>query len=481
MRIFTYAMKNFNSKLLNCFCLLLLLLIPIAANADAQYPLEPIAKVISSKKLNMRSGPGTNYGIIYQLAPGSTVVVIDTAYTYHGWTEVRAQNGIKGYVADSYLSQDYHFAFDDNQQEGSGFKFSFPSLDELAKYHKLIYHKLLDIELSKALLWLLIPAFLALILILGMKWAYLDYDLSPAFAYIVLLISSLITLPMVVFSDAAFVEGWSSAAVYYSILFPMTCLMLHAAWRVKLSGMAYDLHVKEKGWPYFHFQMGRCLANIFSLIVMGAYINLGKNLIDLLPIRYDFMRQTFFHLLLSLAVVAVVVWLYYRHIWPAIVRYLLQSVNQSIVYIMSLLISVGMIKYLYDVFYANTFNLTFIFTMFYFCIIAFNLLFRPIIIIECFRCAKCHSFSTTWTGQDDLGYVTNKKSYWRDIDEKYIDRRISNSEIVDPQELVERTEVEHQWNDNYRCYVCGYEWSIFGSRTVSRTYKPLKREWTERY
>lgn len=474
-------MKNLSSNLLNFLWLLLFLLIPMAANADAQYSIEPTAKVISSKKLNMRSGPGTNYGVIYQLAPGSYVSVIDTAYTYRGWTEVRTQNGIRGYVADSYLSADYRFGFDDNPQEDSGFKFSLPRLDTLAKYHKLLYHKLLDLELSKALMWLLIPAFLALGLILGMKWAYLDYDLGPEFAYIVLFFSSVITLPMLVFFEAAFVEGWSSAAVYYSMLFPMTCLMLHAAWRVKLCGMSYGRHIKESGWGYFHFQMGRGLANIFTLIVLCAYINLGNHLIDLLPVRYDFMRQTFWHLLLSLIVLSVIVSLYYRCVWPFIVQYLLQSVNQSIVYIMSLLVSAGMIKYLYDVFYANTFNLSFIFTMCYFYVVALFLLAKPITIINSRRCARCHSFSTTWTGREDLGYETKVKTYWRDIDEKYIDRRISHSEIEDPQELVERTEVEHQWNDNFRCYNCDNEWSIFGSKTVSRSYKPLKREWTERY
>ena len=57
--------------------------------------------VINATLLNVRSGPGTNYGVKTGIAGGTQVTVISTS---NGWSKIVLSNGIEGYVSSSYLS-----------------------------------------------------------------------------------------------------------------------------------------------------------------------------------------------------------------------------------------------------------------------------------------------------------------------------------------------------------------------------------------
>lgn len=56
--------------------------------------------VTASGSLNMRSGPGTGYRVVGQLARGTRVETLDSA---SGWVKVRSPSGTVGWVSSSYL------------------------------------------------------------------------------------------------------------------------------------------------------------------------------------------------------------------------------------------------------------------------------------------------------------------------------------------------------------------------------------------
>jgi len=59
-------------------------------------------KVRSSGGLNLRSGPGTNYGVVLQLRSGQSVTVLETNGS---WLRIRLGDGTTGWALGSYLGQ----------------------------------------------------------------------------------------------------------------------------------------------------------------------------------------------------------------------------------------------------------------------------------------------------------------------------------------------------------------------------------------
>lgn len=60
-------------------------------------------KTVLAKKLNLRGGPGENYGVLGQLLKGDNVTTIETKGE---WTKIAPPAGAYAYVAAQYLSQD---------------------------------------------------------------------------------------------------------------------------------------------------------------------------------------------------------------------------------------------------------------------------------------------------------------------------------------------------------------------------------------
>lgn len=65
--------------------------------------IDAAAKTVLPKKLNLRGGPGENYGVLGQLLKGDSVTEIETKGE---WTKIAPPTGSYAFVAAQYLSQD---------------------------------------------------------------------------------------------------------------------------------------------------------------------------------------------------------------------------------------------------------------------------------------------------------------------------------------------------------------------------------------
>ena len=66
-------------------------------------PTSATGQVINAYYLNVRSGPGTGYGVMTTV-PGGTVVTLLGRSTGSGWVKVQLVGGTVGWVSANYLS-----------------------------------------------------------------------------------------------------------------------------------------------------------------------------------------------------------------------------------------------------------------------------------------------------------------------------------------------------------------------------------------
>lgn len=132
------------------------LLLALALSMEAPFPM-PLSSgrvyayterqaVINASSLNVRSGPGTSYSRVSNLAKGTTVTVINETTGSDGkqWYQIRLSNGSTGYVLGVYIrfpvsyNQDSNF---ENQLSSQGFPESYkPALRQLhAQYPNWIF------------------------------------------------------------------------------------------------------------------------------------------------------------------------------------------------------------------------------------------------------------------------------------------------------------------------------------------------------
>ena len=80
------------------------------AEAPTEFAPEPApdaAKImfIAAKSVNVREGPGKDFGVVSRLARGEAVLVVSAAEGPEGWSLVRIEgDGVEGYVASRLLT-----------------------------------------------------------------------------------------------------------------------------------------------------------------------------------------------------------------------------------------------------------------------------------------------------------------------------------------------------------------------------------------
>ena len=79
---------------------------------------------VATSSVNVRSGPGTSYGVLDQLYPGEHVAVTDRA---SGWCEV-ARPGPNGWVSCAYLAGGYSGPHRFNRYDGPDYYDDGPSV-----------------------------------------------------------------------------------------------------------------------------------------------------------------------------------------------------------------------------------------------------------------------------------------------------------------------------------------------------------------
>lgn len=437
------------------------------------------AKVNTSSRLNVRSGPGTNYKTVGQLAPGEVVEVIDRTHETEGWVQVSNGSGLKGYVSCSFLQMDY--TPDEQAYRADRLKDDYSwRVPFWLRWYYAAYLYLLGLDIGVALVFLALAFVIEAVVIVVMRTKY-RYDFckpSAVWLYLVLLLYASLTLPGIFIHKAILMhKGFWPVTLFTLMLLATGCAMLHAAWRIKLCGMRGNGKWRIDGSP--HYQTGRWLGNILWCLLLIPLAKIWWK-IGFAPVVQT--ADSFLAMLITMAVIVGVNMLIAKWVWPyVIVRYLFPSANQGVVHIMSFVLVWGMMLYEGRWLDYNFKGFT--------CLLAYVI---GIIVILCtlmwawtsiteHRCGNCHSFDTAQTGLTDLGYEYRTNWSWKDINESSVNRRISGSEVVDAKGLVETTNKVSKWQTHHTCYHCQHKWDMDHEETVGSTSRTVRKEWTERY
>lgn len=457
---------------------ILLASVSLLTFAGSDYDNNPQAIVSSKSKLNVRSGPGTNFNVVGQLSPGETVYVTNIDNTSNGWTEIRTQTGVKGYVSDSYLSGNYVSAM--NSAPSQRNYDDMIGAPPFSSVHSSFYASLLRMDHSLALIFLLIVCMIETGIIIWLNRKYTSFRrISPLTAYIVLILSAILTLPAVPLYDYAIQQGTWAIIVFSLMLLSTGCLMLHSAWRIKLCGMYMG---KRRQYDSNNFQAGRWIGNILWFIILIPFANIWWDICDVSRSNYYHTGNSFGNMLLTLLCMVAVNLVFIKFVWSRIiVKYLFHIANQGIVHIMSFILCCGILSYEYSMIDYNFKGIIFFFAI---------AIYIPVLVgtfgyawssITEHRCANCHSYSTRQTGFTDLGNTYRKSKNWEDINESAINRRISGSTVTDARKLVSTTETVNHWRTHHTCYNCSNTWDMDYEATVDKSSRGLKKKWTEHY
>lgn len=442
-----------------------------AGNMEADYPK---AKVNTDSRLNVRSGPGTNYELVGQLNPGDIVEVTDDTSSGDGWVQIRSAAGLKGYVAKTYILMERAEKVKPQHYIGDYWIF----VPTIFRWYYSIYLSLLNMDMGLVLVLLVFVLMIEFGIIFWMRSKYDWIKRSPATtAYVMLLIFTVLTIPGIfIYEGVSHHRGIWPVVLYVLMLLSTGCGMLHAAWRIRQCGMYMGKRRREES-P--HYSIGRWTGNILWLLLLIPFAQIWWEVCDAPAIR---INGGFMAMLVTMAVLAGINYVIVKWVWPyGIVRYLFQSANQGIVHIMSFVLIWGVLSYEYKLIDRNFNGLTFLAALFLGVLIAmFTVAYVWSTITEC-RCSNCHSFNTRQTGFTDLGYEYRTKRSWKDINESSVRRRISGSEVVDARGLVETTEKVSKWQTHHTCYNCMNTWDMDHEATVDSTSRTVRKKWTERY
>lgn len=435
------------------------------------------AIVTSKSKLNMRSGPGQNYEVITQLQPSEVVTVMDSTYVPQGWIQVCLQSGTEGYVSSSYL-KNYSKPIDEVSDKYYDDLISVPSF---ASWHVSFYLWLFSLEKVTALLILLGIATIQISVILWLRRFYTRSISPSAFpAYLFTFAGCLLTLPgLFVYRYTHLREEWG-IVLYLLMLLSTGCLMLHAAWRVKLCGMYRGVRRLDNS-P--HYPIGRWMSNILWFLLLIPFAKVWWNFCDpMWGSNVPDVDNSFGSMIITMLIMGTINYVIVRWIWPhIIVRFLFQMANQGIVHIMSFILCYGILCFDYNVLDRNFNGFIFFFSLCAFLpVIIMTLSYAWLSITE-HRCANCHSYCTKQTGFSDLGYEYRTDTDWEDMDNSKIKPHIHGAFVADAKKQVLTVKKVNKWKTHHTCYNCSNQWDIEGEMETGRSKQVLKKKWTEYY
>lgn len=467
--------KLFKFSSQSTMCILLWMFVSTVTIASNSYDNYPQATVSSQSKLNIRSGPGKEFDVIGQLMPSEGVRVVDIDNAHDGWIGIYTQKGVKGYVSQSFLSGNYLAEFGNMNK----------NVESVNKYDNILlqwYHSFylylrgLGIGLSLAFLLLLYGIEVSLIILLKRIYG-LYSNKSPLIAYIVLIIAATLTLPGIFIYKTDISHDTWSIIIYLLMLLSTGCLMLYAAWKIKLCGMDQGKWRNSKTWCY---QTGRWIGNILWLLMLVPFAKIWLEYCnDNWP--YVVVKNSFGSMLLTIGIMAVINFIISGLVWPfCIVRYLFHTANQGIVYIMSFILVWGIVFYEYRIIYRGFYGLNFFFALILFVLLGLFTIGFAWNTITSRRCKNCHSFNTGETGSTELGNIQRISSSWQDVDPSSVKRRY-DSVVGDAKRQVETIKNVRRWRTNHTCFNCSNDWDMDHEETVGESSRTRRTEWKEYY
>lgn len=453
---------------------ILMLAIPGIIHAEEAVNKYPEATVTSTKKLNIRSGPGTDYEIVHQLDPQESVYIMEANSTLEGWTEVLTKDSIKGYVSSKYLSEHQSSQmisstdFDDEFYKTLGYVV-FP----LAYLFTACYLYLIEAIPAIIIIIFTLIGLLetGLIYLLKKKYQNPLYNSAKPAAW-TLVITFLLTRPIYNISMTYTISKWDML-ISVLMLLSTSCMMLHAAWRIQQCGMIMGWKINPKSRKY---NTGRWIGNILwglLLIPIGkTWFALWEDFYYRIPDGWGYWALMFFGFLvvnLSLAYL----------IWPFIVKYLFHIANQGIVHIMSILMLGGIAYAEYHILGCSYEGLKFwigLFVLFLLTVNTYGWLWYYI--LE-HRCANCHRFTGICTAVKELG-ITRQVSQRTESENPWnINRHTPDAIIKDAEKTTETTTFIRHWATYHQCINCLNEWEVHHSEIMGEHTRIIEKKWTE--
>ena len=453
---------------------ILMLASPGIIHAEEAVGKYPEATVTSTKKLNMRSGPGTGYGIVHQLNPQESVYVMKADSTSEGWTEILTKDHIKGYVSSKYLlghqspqtigSSD----FDDKLDKVLGYMFS-PFTYLFTNIYIYLVKAPPALTVVIFILIGLVEAWL--IDLLREKYRYPFYDSAKPATW-TLVITFLLTRPIYNIS-MIYTSGKWEMLVAVLMLLSTSCLMLHAAWRIQQCGMIMGMKINPKSRKY---NTGRWIGNILwglLLIPIGkTWFALWEDFYYRIPDGWGYWALMFLGFLVVNLCIA-------YQVWPFIVKYLFHIANQGIVHIMSILMIGGIAYAEYHILGCSYEGLKFWIGLFVLFLLTVNTYGWLWYYIQEHRCANCHRFDGICTGVKDLGITRQVTQRTESENPLNITPHNSGAFVKDAERTTETTTFTWHWVSCHKCLHCCNEWEVHHSVPMGETSRVIGQKWTE--
>lgn len=431
----------------------------------------------SSKKLNMRSGPGTSYGIVGQLAPGETGWVTDIESFEKGWVQVSTGDR-QGYVSVNFIrsanGNDYaewvrNYSGPEKKKSGgkSGSWLSF--MDGSLGFLNSFFAFLLGLPLWTLLSFFAGAVVVEVVVILLLKRMYEDYR-SPWLLYIVIAVGFVLNLAVLKMFPGKSAERYE-CIVWFMLLLSVFPLLVHSCWRLEQNGKVDNKYYRD---ITFCGHVGKYLG-ILAWLVMGLSITSAlatitdNTMYGLIPIpdRFWPLVASFFGLIALDAAIG--------YIWLFILGRLLPTVSNFVSYLLScalMYVIVMMELEVLSVFQGLYFVIIFCSALLIGGVTCY-ILYRE---INQTRCANCHHFSGSLAGISSGGYSTSSRDRWVGIDGRNIR---SNGTVRNARELRRTHDTYHHTTHHMKCSYCGNSWDVDNETMVSSRSEALERRWEE--
>lgn len=455
---------------------IIMLAIPGIIHAEEAVGKYPEATVTSTKKLNMRSGPGTGYDIVHQLNPQESVYVMKADSTSEGWTEILTKDNIKGYVSSKYLSKHQlpqaigSSDFDDKFYKTLGYM-----LSPLTYLFSVCYLYLIEASPVIIIIIFTLIGLLEAGLIYLLKKRYQNpmYSSSTPAVW-TLIITFLLTRPIYNISMTYTISKWDML-ISILMLLSTSCLMLHAAWRIQRCGMTPNWEIKSNSKKY---NTGRWIGNILwglLLIPIGkTWFALWESFYYQIPdgwVYWTFMFLAF--LIINICITYLV--------WPFIVKHLFYIANQGIVHIMSILLLGGIAYAEYHILGCSYEGLKFWIGLFILSLLTINTYGRLWNYIQEHRCPNCHYFTGICTAVKELGITRQVSQHTGPENPLNINQHNYNAAIINAEKTTETTTLIRHWITYHKCTNCYTEWEIRHSEVIGEISQVIEQKWTEIY
>lgn len=450
-------------------------MIMVASGLPVGNPMDGNAVVSTSqKKLNMRLGPGTGYGIVSQLQPGCCAWVVEISDADNGWVKISTGS------AEGYVSSEYIRSKNGNDYVAWVKNYTGPSPVEKKKSASIdfggftgafvaFFMGIMNLQWWIVLLCCGIALIAEILLIRFIKEQYRYYR-SAGMLYGIIAAAFVLNLCVLAMFPAVRIGGRNACIVWLLLAMCVFPLLVHACWRLEQNGKVENRFYRSNtscgrigkylgitAWLVMGFSIFKAIYGITNYALRGAF-----------PIPDRFWPLVF-TLLVITAINYGIAWY-----WDVVLARLFHVVSNVIAYLIT--VSVFFIIFMAELDVLNSFY------GFYYFLALFGMLFSLAIAagaissIRRYRCANCHYFSGSLSGVTDHGHHTSSSDSWHDISNSSIN---SSREVRNARELRRTWTTTHSWTDHIKCDYCGNNWDIDDSQVVNTETQALKRKWEE--